>query len=542
MHWHSIDSKFTVNYFDHLESVTRLRENDPAASLRESRIGLEKESLRVSLDGNIAQTSHPRALGSALTHPYITTDFSEALLEFVTPPFFNARETLQFLEHVHQFTYQHLEPEILWCASMPCMLQGDDTVPIADYGHSNVGLMKKVYREGLSRRYGRVMQTISGIHFNYSLPETFWRRLHPEIDARALQTKINDGYFACVRNFQRFGWLVPLLFGSSPAICKSFLPQGASGFESFDSGTLFMPYATSLRMSDVGYKNSVQSELNIDYTNVDAYVRSLTAAIESSHPEYEAIGIKVDGQYRQLNSNRLQIENEFYSFIRPKQITRSGEKPTLALHRRGVRYVEVRALDVNPFEPLGISEECMLITEALVLFCALHSSAPIDASERARLETTQIEVATRGRDPGLEIDMGDGRAPIFDQAAALLDALEPVCHLLDDAHSCERYRDALRNQRRAIDDPQRLPSAQILAHMRREKISYFQFAMNQSLKHRDHFHARQLSAAQNRMFEQEAAQSRVQQREVEASETISFDEYLRRYFSQSAIDRVSALG
>ena len=531
-----------MNYRDHIQPIARLRDKSHASTLRESRIGLEKESLRVNREGHIAQTPHPRALGSALTHPYITTDFSEALLEFVTPPFSSIRETLQFLDHIHQFTYQHLEPEVLWCASMPCMVRGDASVPIADYGRSNVGLMKHAYRKGLSHRYGRVMQTISGIHFNYSLPDNFWRKLHPRQGARALRATISDRYFGCVRNFQRYGWLVPLLFGSSPAVCKSFLPEGTKGFEVFDGGTLFMPHATSLRMSDVGYKSSVQSSLRIDDSTLESYVDSLTQAIETTHPEYEAIGVKVDGEYRQLNANQLQIENEFYSFIRPKQITRSGEKPTLALRRRGVRYVEVRALDVNPFERLGVSEECMLIVEALVLFCSLHPSPAISADERVRLDANQVHVTTRGRDPKLEIDMGDGPSPIFVQANALLEALEPVCALLDEAHGSERYRCALKNQQGAIDDPSLLPSAQVLASMQRDGTSFFRFAMDMSLAHRDHFHAQQLSDTQNDMFEQESAQSLIQQREIEAGDSITFDEYLRRYFAQSEVNRESALG
>jgi glutamate--cysteine ligase len=531
-----------LNYLDHIASIARLREKSQASTLRESRIGLEKESLRVNREGHIAQTPHPRALGSALTHPYITTDFSEALLEFVTPPFSDARETLQFLDHVHKFSYRHLDPEVLWCASMPCMVRGDDSVPIADYGRSNVGLMKQVYRRGLSHRYGRVMQTISGIHFNYSLPETFWRKLHPRLGPRALQATISDRYFGCVRNFQRYGWLVPLLFGSSPAICKSFLPEHGTDFEVFDSGTLFMPHATSLRMSDVGYKSSVQSALKIDHTTLESYVDSLTLAIETPHPAYEAMGVNVDGQYRQLNSNRLQIENEFYSFIRPKQITRSGEKPTLALRRRGVRYVEIRALDVNPFEPLGVSEQCLLIVEALVLFCSLHPSPPIDADELIRLDTNQAKVTTRGRDPKLTIDVGSGALPILVQATALLTALEPVCDLLDEAHGGERYRCALKNQQSAIDDPSLLPSAQVLSRMQNDGTSYFRFVMNMSLAHRDHFHAQQLSDAQSDMFAQEAAQSLIQQREIESSDSITFDEYLRHYFAQSDLNRENALG
>jgi glutamate--cysteine ligase len=397
---------------DVTQTIERLHAADAAPGLRDSRIGLEKESLRVTVEGHLATTPHPRGLGSALTHPYITTDFSEALLEFVTPPFADSDETLRFLEQLHQFTYLHLDDEVLWSASMPCMVKGDDGVPIAEYGSSNVGRMKRTYRVGLSHRYGRVMQTIAGIHFNYSLPLAVWRALHPGLRPRALQARINEGYFGCVRNFQRYGWLVPFLCGSSPAVCKSFLGANTDGFQPFDAGTYFLPYATSLRMSDVGYKNSNQAGLAIDYGGVDGYVASLTRAIETPSPDYEAIGVKVDGEYRQLNANLLQIENEFYSFIRPKQVTRSGEKPTVALRRRGVRYVEVRALDVDPFEPLGVSRASMCFVEALVLFCALAESPPVSEEERRRLDRNQVLVASRGRDPSLELDLGERARPV----------------------------------------------------------------------------------------------------------------------------------
>jgi len=527
---------------DLVDTIARLHESGAHEKLRDSRIGLEKESLRVDLDGHLAATPHPKGLGSALTHPYITTDFSEALLEFVTPPFADSDETLRFLEHLHQFTYLHLDREVLWAASMPCMVKGNDAVPIADYGRSNVGRMKRVYREGLSHRYGRVMQTIAGIHFNYSLSMGVWRALNPGLRPRALQARVNDGYFGCVRNFQRHGWLVPYLCGSSPAVCKTFLGDATHGFEAFDDGTYYMPYATSLRMSDVGYKNKHQAGLTIDYSGVDAYVASLTRAIETPSPDYEAIGVKVDGRYRQLNANLLQIENEFYSFIRPKQITRSGEKPTLALQRRGVRYVEVRALDVDPFEPLGVSRSSMCFVEALVLFCTLAPSPPLGEEERRRLDRNQVLVASRGRDPALTLDMGDGAQPVADQAARLLDAMQPVCALLDEAHDCTRYREALALQQAAVADPSKLPSSRVLAAMQQRRVPFFRLAMNMSLAHRDHFNGLTLSPAQRQMLEEEAARSLEQQRHVEASDSIDFDEYLRRYFAQTLDHRERLLG
>ena len=138
------------------------------------RKGLEKESLRVTPDGHIAQTPHPRELGSALTNENITTDYSEALIELVTPTFRTSWELLQYLTDLHQFVYQHLGDELLWATSMPSIIGGDADIPIAQYGKSNVGRMKTVYRNGLGVRYGRIMQAISGVHYNYSFPEQMW--------------------------------------------------------------------------------------------------------------------------------------------------------------------------------------------------------------------------------------------------------------------------------------------------------------------------------------------------------------------------------
>src|SRR5690625_3637176 len=305
--------------------------------------GLEKESLRVTPDGAIAQTPHAEALGSALTHPSITTDYSEALLEFITPPLPDATDTLADLERIHSYVYHVLEDELLWVASMPCVVGGDASIPIAEYGTSNAGRMKHVYRRGLEYRYGRVMQAIAGIHYNYSLPLEFWPMYRAVAESNAdLQAFRNEHYFGLTRNFQRYGWLVPYLFGASPALCRSFIGDREHNFEEVDGHTLYLPYATSLRMSDIGYKNKAQAALQISYNDIEAYVENLTRAITTPAPEYADAGVHVDGEWRQLNSNILQIENEYYSFVRPKSLAGPNERPTLALRRRGVDYIEDR--------------------------------------------------------------------------------------------------------------------------------------------------------------------------------------------------------
>ena len=450
------------------------------------RAGVEKESLRVDRAGYISQRPHPEALGSALTHPTITTDFSEALLEFVTPAYRGVREVARSLRHLHRFTCPLIGDEVLWAASMPCMVTGDASIPIARYGRSNVGTMKHVYRRGLSHRYGRVMQTISGVHFNFSLPRPFWAA-YREMEGRSaerLGAFASDRYFALVRNFHRRGWIVPLLFGASPAICRSFLGNTPHTFSELGRGTLYEPFATSLRMSDIGYKNESQRRLGISYDSPAAYVRTLRAATETPHPPYEEIGVVVDGEHHQLNANLLQIENEYYSFVRPKQIARSGEKPTVALQRRGVRYVEIRALDVDPFSPVGIEEDTMRFMEAFLIHCVLDESPPISRVEQDEIEENQRLVAVRGRDPALRLRSDGQDVAIFDRAREIADAVAEIAGVLDAGSRTGRYAAAVASCRAALDDPRRLPSARVLDELHARSEAFFEFAMRKSGEHR----------------------------------------------------------
>ncbi len=496
--------------------------------------GLEKESLRVSPDGWIARTPHPGALGSALTHPYITTDYSEALLEFVTPPFVNVHDTMEFLDRIHRFVYSKLDDEMLWATSMPCRVGDDASIPIGRYGTSNVGTMKHVYRRGLSHRYGSVMQTIAGIHFNYSFPEPFWAAWRDiESDRRPRHELISDGYFRLVRNFQRFGWLVPYLFGASPAICKSFLAGREGEFEEFDSGTWYQSFATSLRLSDIGYKNKNQAALRISLNHLDDYVESLTRAIATPFPAYEAIGVRENGEYRQLSPNFLQIENEYYSFIRPKQIAQSGEKPTLALKRRGVRYVEVRALDVGAFDPTGVNEEQLRFIEAFLGFCMFQDSPPVSDEEQRLIEHNQSKVACCGRDPHLSITINGESRPVAEWATLFCQAMRGYCELLDSGNPDVPYVRGLERQLEVAANPALMPSSRVLAEMRARDESFFEFALRKSLEHKQFFEQPPLAPDVVSEFEALAAKSLEEQAQIEARDELSFGQYLERYFAQA---------
>jgi glutamate--cysteine ligase len=271
--------------------------------------GIEKEGLRVTPDASIAQTEHPKALGSALTHSSITTDYSEALLEFITPVFTQIDSSIDYLNDLHSFTVRHIENEYIWPASMPCQLAGDSSIPIAQYGSSNIGQMKHVYRQGLANRYGRTMQSIAGIHYNFSMPDDFWpycQKLWG--DEGGVQAFKSQCYFDLIRNFRRHSWLLIYLFGASPVLDSSFVDKKKSHKINELTGQTFgLPFATSLRMSDLGYQSKAQEDLNISYNDLDSYIQGVTTAISSCYSSYEEIGVKVNGSYRQLNTNILQI-------------------------------------------------------------------------------------------------------------------------------------------------------------------------------------------------------------------------------------------
>jgi glutamate--cysteine ligase len=501
--------------------------------LRGGRKGIERESLRVTGDGRIARTRHPESLGSALTNAHITTDFSEALIELVTPPFHESWELLQYLCDIHQFVYRHLGEELLWATSMPCAFDGDDSIPLAQFGSSNIGRMKTVYRNGLGLRYGRSMQAIAGIHFNYSFPDSLWETLQAvNQSGQPRQDFMSDHYYGLLRNYRRYGWLILYLFGTSPAVSRSFFGGRDVSLPSLDADTLYEPYATSLRMSDLGYRNKAQAGLSVSVNSLQDYVRDLSQAIHTPYPPYEQLGVRVDGQYRQLNANILQIENEYYSFIRPKRVARSGERPTKALQRAGVEYVEVRALDVSAFDPVGVNQNKLRFLEAFLALCLLGSSGPLSTGEQESLDANHVKVARRGREPGLTL-WRDGRdVPMLDWARELLDAMRGVCELLDEGEAQRPYLCALEMQIAKLDDVTRTPSARLLAEMRQTGESFLNLALRMSQLHKDYFldlyppNAQRLAE-----FASQAEESREAQRSIESRDTEDFDRYLRRYLA-----------
>lgn len=500
-------------------------------------IGLEKETLRVNPEGGLAQTPHPLALGSALTHPYITTDYSEALLEMVTPPSENVHTVLDFLNDTQRFIYNQLDDELLWATSMPCVVAGETSIPLARYGSSNAGLMKTVYRRGLGLRYGRVMQVIAGVHFNFSFSEKFWPVFFELVNKsdQPQQNAVSETYFSLLRNLQRFGWLIPYLFGASPAVCKSFLNAKETTLLAFNETTYYQPYATSLRMGDIGYQNNKENEVGVtaDYNSLNNYINSLQHAIETPCSKYAKLGVEVGGKFLQLNPNILQIENEYYSTVRPKQITNKYEMPIEALRNRGVRYVELRSLDVNASHPLGINEEQLHFLETFMLFCLCHESPEINQGDKKEIDQNEMLTAHQGRDPALRINRDSKAISIKEWGGELLEEMQGFAELLDSAYAKDAHSQSLAKQRQAIQNPDFTPSAQMLEEMSQNGEGFFQYAMRMSQQHHETFLEQPLSQEKVRFFQELTATSLLQQKQLEESDRLPFADFLQKYFSKS---------
>jgi glutamate--cysteine ligase len=505
--------------------------------LRSLRRGIEKESLRVRPDGMLASTPHPAALGSPLTHPHITTDFSESQLELITGVHAAVESCLAELREIHQFVYRHIGDETLWCASMPCILPADKDIPIGRYGNSNVGRAKTVYRNGLSHRYGSRMQTISGIHYNFSVPEQAWPLLQRAAGISGpVQTFQDAAYFSLIRNFRRHSWLLLYLFGASPAVCNSFVAGRDHGLRQLVPGILYLPWATSLRMSPLGYQSAAQGSLAVSYNDLDTYAHSLSDALTQPYPDYEKIGIRDGDGYRQLSTTLLQIENEFYGTIRPKRPIRPGERPLHALRERGVEYVEVRLMDLDPFCPIGITAATIRFLDIFLLHCLLSDSPADTPAEIVVLARNQLLVARRGRDPSVLLAPGNHSMSPAEWGGELLRECEPIADALDAAHRGSAYRDALAAAAGALRTPSITPSARVLQEMAQNYTNSFpRFALARSLQYRKELLNPSLPPVVQSRFESMAAESLQEQRRIEAADTMPFEVYRQLYLSSDRL-------
>ncbi|MDY0212530.1 MAG: glutamate--cysteine ligase [Desulfuromonadaceae bacterium] len=504
---------------DTLKSLSRPQFS---AALKGIRRGIEKESLRVDSGARLAETAHPASLGSALTHPYITTDYAEAQMEFITPVGTEAEETLEVLSDIHHHVYHHLGEELLWPVSMPCTVEAEDDIALARYGDSNLGKLKTLYRQGLKNRYGSMMQSVAGVHYNYSMPESFWP-LWQKIkgDRQPLQDFISESYFGLIRNFLRLGWLVPYLFGASPAVGSTFLQHSRSKFllEPFGRETYYLPKATSLRMSELGYNTKAQDNLAVSYNSLQMFVRGIRRAASQPNATFEKIGTKQCGEHWQLNANTLQDESELYAPIRPKRVPKTGEKLSGALQARGVEYVEVRSLDVNPYAEIGIDLEQVLFLDVFLTYCLLADSPTLSLQQQRTAKENLNKVAVSGRDLSLQLQDDENIRSMGSWAEELFTDLTEVARLLEHAYQKEGFLAAVNTQQQKLKNPELTPSARMLKDMAEQELELSELALNLAKKHRRTLLSNGYRQMQASEFTREAISSWLKQWELEVADS-----------------------
>jgi glutamate--cysteine ligase len=499
--------------------------------------GVEREALRVKTDGKLSEEGHPYAFGSALCHDSITTDYAESLLEFITPVAKDVNQLFDYLNDIHHYAAMNLEnDEMLWPISMPCYVASEDNIELAQYGKSNIGTMKTAYRQGLKNRYGSMMQIISGVHYNFSLPASFWdtwREIHSS-DLTGTDAQ-SAGYLGLVRNYFRYGWVIPYLFGASPALCGSFL-QGKEtnlDFQKLGEGTIYLPYATSLRLSDLGYTNSSQSSLNICYNSVDNYVASVRQALHKKAPEFKELGIKEGDNYIQLNDNVLQIENELYASIRPKRVQKEGETPSQALNARGIEYIEIRSLDVNPFCKLGITEEQVNFLDLFLTWCAIKPSAEISAQQSTHFSNNLSAIVTEGRNPELQLEIDGNTQTVADWGEWLTNELKALAVVLDKSGNEERYKAAIAHIAPRFSTPELTSSARVIAQIIEQKTDNGVLALNMSRLYKQQLIEQPYKLWSDQYFEEQKITSLKKQQQIEESDETNFDDFLKEYFVNS---------
>jgi glutamate--cysteine ligase len=496
--------------------------------LRQTLRGIEKEGLRIDPLGRLARTPHSSELGSALTHSRITTDYSEALLELITDTHTDAPSLVNELSDIHRYVYSVLGEELIWTHSMPAALPAETDIPIAWYGRSNLGMLKHVYRRGLAERYGKTMQCIAGIHYNFSLPDELWELL--DGGAGTTQDQRSRGYIALIRNFMRYAWLIIYLFGATPALSRCFMGGRPHTLHTLDGDTFYLPDATSLRMSDLGYQNPVQSQLKLCYNDLDTFLKRLYEAVTQPWPPYEAIGTHRNGEWIQLNTHMLQIENEYYSSIRPKRTPDRDERPITALAKRGVQYVEVRCLDIDPYAPVGITEQTCCFMDAFLLFCAAMESPPFAENGHCPTSATNFSVVVmEGRKPGLQLNCNGKAVSLRQWGRELLDQIAPYAALFDNALGGDAYTKALAAQNLKLDDPELTPSARLIKEMRTAQLSFHGHTLSLSRQHALTLRSQPLTPDKVRAYATLAHQSLDAQAQIERSDTMDFDTYLAHY-------------
>lgn len=498
--------------------------------LNGSKVGFEKESLRI-YNSKIASSEHPFELGSPLFNKYITTDFSESQLELITPPKENKKDALLFLDEIHHFVSANIKDETLWPFSMPPKILNEKEIPIAKYGSSNKAKLKELYRIGLANRYGRMMQAISGFHYNFSAKEDLLGNLL-SYHSKYYKNK-SDAYFNLLKNIYRFNWIIIYLTGASPIVPQIMVKGEPDILQKFSKDTYFHPYATSLRMSEFGYKNSVRDNFRVSFQSIEDYILDIQNAAKTNS-NFSNISKKSgltflyenNERYAQINPNKLQIDDEYYALARLKSASTSRMSATEKIKNSGVDFIELRSLDINPFAISGIDIETIYFLEILLLYCLINPSPEISKKDFEIFELNDSKISIKGRDPYLKLIKDRKEISAKEWGLMILENLIPIAETLDENGSM--YKKCLSAMKEKILHPEITISAKILQEIESSGLDFYELGLFFSEKNKKYYS--KIKKSDNRqwdLFANESEQSLVLKNMEETRSKTSFKEYLR---------------
>ncbi|MGL4819900.1 MAG: bifunctional glutamate--cysteine ligase GshA/glutathione synthetase GshB [Bacilli bacterium] len=358
--------------------LNTLKSYSPSWILR-GNFGLEREMLRCNSRGELARTPHPRVFGEKLCHPYITTDFSESQIELVTPVFPTPQEAHTFLHLLYNIVAEEIGDELLWGQSMPCALPPEQEIPLASFCDCADGKEARAYREQLFAKYGGIQQLISGVHYNFSFDAAWVDVLYAAHgngqDRQAFQDAL---YLKMVRRYLTDRWLFVYLFGSASAVHESFKEACVSRLTRVGKESYSNEGALSYRNSVCGYRN--HEELFPDYSTVDAYSARIREWIK-------------DGE--------IASEKELYAHVRLK-----GSDHTLhSLETSGIHHIEIRSIDLNPFDPAGVANIDLEFLQLYLLMAVVTEEEQWGTDEEWQKEAAhnQMMIALFGGKEGFEV-------------------------------------------------------------------------------------------------------------------------------------------
>ena len=346
-----------------------IKENSLGLDIKKGRFGIEKESLRVNENGELALTNHPKFFGDKIKNPYITVDFSESQIEMITPTESSVEKAYDFLRNIHEIVATNLKDEYLWSQSVPPILPSEELIPLGKFPQ-NKELEK--YREKLALKYGRKKQLLSGIHFNFSFDDEFLKELY-ELSKEKTSFKEfkNNIYLKISRNYFKYGWMIIYLLGASPVIHETYLQKCIDKMKKFTDDTYYFEDLVSFRNGSCGYRN--EKDFFVNYESVDKYVKSLERLIEKES---------------------ISSAKEYYSPIRLK--TKNPKEILLELKNSGIEYLEFRSIDLNPFSEIGIEKADLEFLHLFILFLFLKDDEPFEEKDYFRYLKNQEILANKG--------------------------------------------------------------------------------------------------------------------------------------------------